>query len=1014
MTDATHDDAGLVCERLADVLADYFRLLGRGLADDTVDAAVQPLLGLQLNALGGEATAQALRDIDRLAEAILVSAVSTPVRITATATVSEPGVPGYAPTLAEASGDDVFSAWLAFEPEDGDRLVVRRLGVAVDALWPITAFRGTTTGRQVVVRPTLTSGPGVDGAWLLYSAPSDVGWSVWARHVTAAGLGSAELVSSGVDHALNQEAVIDPAGTLRVVLQELHDGTFRAAYRERDGESWTDSELLSPEGENAWDPCLVGEGGELTVFWSSYRRGLFRIMARSRSQGRWGDEREAPTGAQRHALHPQAVADPGGGAWLAYDSLAVPDQTTSGLTRYRPVGEVRDGVTHDPIPGFGLTCHVDVLLVRGGEFHRPAAGGPIAESAAACYPRVAVDGQGVLWLAHRTMRQLPFGDYLAHVAVRAHVGADWSPPRLLPASDGTCSELSLRPAEQGVTVLYHGDGHAERHLAMLRGHMRPDAYATGEEALRREHLRLPSTERMAAGGHVGEGLVTVSTLRSDHPARPTELVAVVSQERGHEPVELAVGPRDHRPVGWPPNGDGAARQLFWGDLHRHSNVSRCGAGLDIGTDDHYRFADDLLGCDFWALTDHAENTSELNWHHLKKLANAFYRPGAHASLVGFEWTSFLYGHYNVIYAGDDGPIFSSVEAETDNPSKLWERLEPHEALTIPHHPAAWVYPTDWSYRHDRFLRLVEVFQACTGSYESDWCHRQYQDALAPGASVQDALAAGQRLGFIGSTDHGNGAAYVGVYSEKLDRASIVRALSERRCFAATRRGIVPELRVGGASMGEEVTLAEGEIPPLVFGAVGVSELSVVQLVRDGEVVASSQRAPSGRARLWVPLDLQLRSHDGGPRDMTGQLSIVGDATVVPTEWCQPEVTSIHATSVMWSTALPERYGKRYRPPGVVNIGVTIEGSAKALVTVEAGGVALRATLAELNDGRTSDARAEGCEIRARLGVGGLTGMGTTSWLVQADPGILRAGSWYYVRVIQVDGEAAWSSPVWVD
>ncbi len=1048
--DATHEDAALVCDRLADALADHFALLGRGLTDRAVDDAVRPLLGLQLNALGGEVTATVLERIDALRQAIASSTTSTSVRVAATQQVSAPGVPGYAPALGGQARDGLWAAWLSFEPRSGDEVTVRRLDAAIEQPWPATPDdpdhlddpdAPATTGRRVVVRPTLASGPGAEGAWLLYSTPNHApaagsGWQLWARRIGADGIGAAELVTHGVDHALNQEACLDGSGRLHMVCQQLDGGRFRIAYRCRDADGWSDAELVSPAGENAWDPCLVVHDDRVTLFWSTYRRHRFRIVGRARAGGGphgrgWDAELEVPTGADRHALHPQAAADRDGLVWLTYDSVAVPDQASSGLTRFRAAADVGTGGTHDPVPDFDLTCHVEVVAVTGRTFGTPVTTQPIAERAAACYPRVAVDGDGRLWLAHRTMRQLPFGDYLAHVAVRVHDGDDWSPPRLLPTSDGTCAELSLSPGEHGVTVLYHSDDHARRHLAMLRGHAQPSQYLSSEEALRREHLRLPSTQRMAAGGHVGEGVVTATAVRADSPARRPRLSTVApdpaATTTGTDPgpdTGTGTDPRDHTPVGRPPGGP--TQHLYWGDLHRHSNVSRCGAGLDIAAEDHYRFADDLLGCDFWALTDHAENTSDLNWHHLKKLANAFYRPGSHASLIGFEWTSFVHGHLNVIYAGDDGPIVSSVEATADDPEKLWQRLDGHEALTIPHHPASWVYPTNWSYRSERFLRLVEVFQACTGSYESHWCHRQYHDAVGTGSSVQDALRAGHRLGFIGSTDHGNGAAYVGLYADRLDRAAVMQALTERRCFAATRRGIVPELRIGEAGMGQEVSLGAGAAPSITYGGEGIAELAVVQLVRDGVVVASSNDQAVGgvdvlageaATPVLLRLDVQVVVHEGGPRDLTGIVRVDGPARLVATQWYPPEVTSVDAEVMTWSTTLPQRYGKRLLPPGVVTLGVTVSGHPQALVSVEAGDARLQASLADLcnlTDGRTRTVEAAGCDVRARVGIGGLTGLGTRRWTAQAPEGLVRAGSWYYVRVIQVDGEIAWSSPVWVD
>ena len=467
------------------------------------------------------------------------------------------------------------------------------------------------------------------------------------------------------------------------------------------------------------------------------------------------------------------------------------------------------------------------------------------------------------------------------------------------------------------------------------------------------------------------------------------------------------------------------QRLYWGDLHRHSNVSRCGAGLDIAAEDHYRFADDLLGCDFWALTDHAENTSDLNWHHLKKLANAFYRPGSHACLIGFEWTSFLYGHYNVIYAGDDGPVLSSVDVAADDPAKLWQQLDGDPAgqgaLTIPHHPASWVYPTDWSFRSDRYLRLVEVFQACTGSYESPWCHRQYHDALAPGSSVVDG-AAWPGTGW-GSSVAPTTATALPTWACTPTGSTgprVMQALTERRCFAATRRGIVPELSIGDAVLGQEISPRYGRAAVDQLGGQGIAELAVVQLVRDGVVVASS-RGRRPRCGSWrveaAPARRPGTRHGGRPPSPDRHPARRGCG--------DPGRDSV----------VPAR-GERGRHPNAVVVGVAAAAVRQAApaaggahpggdgprragrrVRIEAGGARLQASLADLADGRTvtsDDVDAAGCDIQVRAGIGGLTGLGTRRWRAQAPAALLRAGSWYYVRIIQVDGEAAWSSPIWVD
>src|SRR5262249_9202638 len=66
---------------------------------------------------------------------------------------------------------------------------------------------------------------------------------------------------------------------------------------------------------------------------------------------------------------------------------------------------------------------------------------------------------------------------------------------------------------------------------------------------------------------------------------------------------------------------GRTSGLYGGDLHRHSLISRCTAGDEPSLDDSYRYARDVYDYDFWALTDHSENTSDYQWWAIQKAAD---------------------------------------------------------------------------------------------------------------------------------------------------------------------------------------------------------------------------------------------------------------------------------------------------------------------------------------------------------------------------------------------------------
>src|SRR5207237_937618 len=78
-------------------------------------------------------------------------------------------------------------------------------------------------------------------------------------------------------------------------------------------------------------------------------------------------------------------------------------------------------------------------------------------------------------------------------------------------------------------------------------------------------------------------------------------------------------------------------------------VSRCTSGDEPSLEDFYRYAWDVNEYDFWAVTDHAENSTAYQWWSIQKIADLLHVPGRFVPLYGFEWTSAEHGHQNVIY-----------------------------------------------------------------------------------------------------------------------------------------------------------------------------------------------------------------------------------------------------------------------------------------------------------------------------------------------------------------------------
>ena len=383
-----------------------------------------------------------------------------------------------------------------------------------------------------------------------------------------------------------------------------------------------------------------------------------------------------------------------------------------------------------------------------------------------------------------------------------------------------------------------------------------------------------------------------------------------------------------------------------------------------------------------------------------------------------------HGHQNVIY-GDvarGAPIFSAFAEGSTTPDGLWRGLAAHPqfpAITIPHHPGSAMVHNDWDYHDPGFSRLVEVFQACRGNYESETCFRQYSDGTATGTFMLDGLRRGHRFGLIASSDHGHGhghgASHVAVLTRSLSRSEIFEAWWSRRTCAATTRGVLAVLRLGPHLMGEELEWPGAR--PLTVHARGYTELARIDILRDGRIVhvlRGEPRLPPDHRRV----DLRV---EWGQADTTtcwdGRLSVEGGRLVLP-DHVGPEVVAMDSDGVQWrhvTHSFGEPYGAQRG-----GVEVSVCGPADAQVIVDCAGRSLRIGLAELAERLAhgpfvpDDEPGRPGRLVLQPAVGALLGLGARALDVSfRDDEPLRDTAFYYARAFQVDGELAWSSPLWV-
>ena len=298
--------------------------------------------------------------------------------------------------------------------------------------------------------------------------------------------------------------------------------------------------------------------------------------------------------------------------------------------------------------------------------------------------------------------------------------------------------------------------------------------------------------------------------------------------------------------------------VLWGDLHIHSALSY---DAFLGPTHCYRFAREVLGFDFAALTDHAfyfgharhpffRASMDEMFGFVRDAATAHARAEDFATLLGIEWEGrFGQGHRHLLFDPATPPrgSYAVTRPDTNSIGRLWQVLAADGvcALTIAHH-TGFVENSMGNdlLQHDvRFERLIEI-ASDNGMFESpgDAVPQTAGARVPAGRSVRDAFKRGHRLGIVGGSDghmgvpglyiprvtgFGGAPGFTAVYARGRRAADIFEALQARRCYATDGQRIGLWFALNGAPMGSELTITvdtEQRIEIVVMAADKVAEV----------------------------------------------------------------------------------------------------------------------------------------------------------------------------------------------
>ena len=477
-------------------------------------------------------------------------------------------------------------------------------------------------------------------------------------------------------------------------------------------------------------------------------------------------------------------------------------------------------------------------------------------------------------------------------------------------------------------------------------------------------------------------------------------------------------------------------RIWWGETHTHTGMAEGQGSIRRS----YEFAREDARLDFLGLSEHDIWLDDREWRTMQEFARANTVAGEFVAFLGYEGTLRRQwgGHHNVFFRSPDANRVGAQIAPTLTGlyQGLRERYPTEDVLIIPHaHQAG-----DWRTNDPEMETMVEIM-SMHGTFE--WFGNYY-------------LRQGHQVGFLAaSDDHRSRPGYswtsgrqprsslsqfgglAGVRADQKTADAIFDALKERSAYAVTdAQRIILEVDVNGAGMGSRTT--QGQRRKVRARAIGTSPIRRLTVVKNGETVYSSRPLSSGLQGITSIVvgfasssEPFFRDNPRGYRPWTGSLT-VRDAKLASmrplhfdnrhNEWAataenepntvrfstgtrgQADTLLLELEGASPSTSIEFRldeateWGKSpvpIRPPGKlkarqfqVALGEMADGFARKALseTVDRDSVTLEA----IGSHQPMEAEIE-----------------------FTDTGESRPGDYYYVRVDQLDGARAYSSPVWV-
>jgi len=466
-------------------------------------------------------------------------------------------------------------------------------------------------------------------------------------------------------------------------------------------------------------------------------------------------------------------------------------------------------------------------------------------------------------------------------------------------------------------------------------------------------------------------------------------------------------------------------KLYFGDMHGQTSHT-------VGTgslEKYFSFARDCAGMDFCGWQGNDFQINDEKWNEVRKATKAFNQENIFITFLGYEWSGLTPngGDHNVFFLYDNPTFYpssnwleppDSVHISDNAPTipDLFKKVKDRkDVMIIPHIGGR--YGT-LKYFNPDFTPVIEV-HSHHGTFE--WF-------------IFDAMRARCKVGFIANSDDhtcrpgmsyplfkdGRASSFdvtsgfTALYAKNLSRESIWAAIKSRYCYATTFSRIILSLDLHGHHMGEDA----GKIEPSGFivtvnGNAPVDRIDLYNWERNIGHVNLRQKDKNTIRIAWSGVRVKTRKKS---TKWDGSLKIINGSIIQAEEYAfdrkDQGIKDQTDTTLRWTSNTSGDYDGLLISLNhdenteiefnseQISFKIMFSDISEELKIFHAGGINLKVEVSLANQKcKDINEYITACNIDHHFE------------RLETNPS---GGNAYWVRVLQEDGNMAWSSPIFTE